>query len=538
MLQRDVQTTIENLKDEFGNSFTVPNLGTEPDPNLDKIPPMENIGVTFNDLLKGGGLSLNLHGKNVASLASRVATLPAGPIIGLILSLTGVQKFDKKDIKDLENYASLWGIDLGITDSNGTPRVLITPDRGSYLIGTSSNGISTWYNLDLNPSTPLNAAPADEMSKIVEKAANIEAVAGGANMTIPGVKGLKTSEVPFRTSPKFIDLPDGQISIEPRILFSGIKVPNLMGTSLTLVASGDLPMNNLYWAYETNAIYGSINQNEDAGWYNAGNNGGAMPLPDNMEINLNNGRTIGEGDVGGKKGEGNYSGHGSDQGGFGQAIGNSGFDGSLGAISGNVINHDGARDYTYDPDELSILDTINAGSFENASHKKIRDQLVKNVLKLSIIPIVNVIKTLNNERELNQNDWHPVAAACNNGGFDLGVVTQDGQLGAMFTASGDALAKGTNANGTQGWARLNNPSIIDESSRLAQVRLESLNKVADTPISNPLRIFGPGSPYRELPFPDVSQSGDIIVKGTTLYTGAKVQLHSLPIGLVFAKRLG
>ena len=146
MLQRDVQTTIESRNDQFGNPVILTTLGTETDPNSDKIQPREDIGVTINELLKGGGLSLNFHKKNVASLASRVATLPARSIIGLNLSLTGEQKFDKKDIKDLENYASLWGMNLGITDSNGTSRVLITPDMGSYLKGSSSNGLSMWFN--------------------------------------------------------------------------------------------------------------------------------------------------------------------------------------------------------------------------------------------------------------------------------------------------------------------------------------------------------------------------------------------------------
>ena len=458
MLQRDVQTTIESLNDEFGNTVIFTTLGRETDHNLDKNHPREDIGVTFNDLLKGGGLSLTLHGKNVDSLANRVATLPAGPIIGLNLSLTGEQKFDKKDIKDLENYASLWGLDLGITDSNGTPRVLIIPDMGSYLLGISSNGLSMWYSLDLNPSAPLTAVPADEMPKIVEKVANIKAVAGGANMPVSGYKGLITSRRPFKTSPRFITMPEGKISIDQGKLFSGIKVENLMGTSLTVVASRELPMNTVYRGDEAN-------QFEDAGWNSAGNNSGAPP--DVEEINPANPGARGEDSVGWKIGEGNFSGHGSDQWDYGQAIGNGGVDGSVGISIGN--SNDPV--HAHRPGEsITISDTIDAGSFENARHKKIRDQLVKNVLKLSIIPIVNVIKTLNNERELDQNDWRQVAAYCKNGGFDLGVVGQDGQIRAMFTGSGDAWAKGKTANGSLRWAPLNNPGNLDESSGLAQVR--------------------------------------------------------------------
>lgn len=238
-----------------------------------------------------------------------------------------------------------------------------------------------------------------------------------------------------------------------------------------------------------------------------------------------------------KKGEGNFSGHGSDQGGFGKAIVNGGVDDSLGAAFGNNIDHYGAKEHTYDPDEISILDTLVAGSFENARHKKIRDQLVKNVLYMPVKPIVNVIKTLNNERELDQNDWNLVAAYCNNGGIDLGVVGQDGQIRAMFMAEGNPLVIGTNANGTQGWAGLNNSSIRDESSRLAEVRLKGLNKAVNIQLGNQPRIFVTGIPYKDLALPLVSQSGQLTVQGPTLYAGANLQLPSLPAGLVFTKSI-
>jgi hypothetical protein len=199
------------------------------------------------------------------------------------------------------------------------------------------------------------------------------------------------------------------------------------------------------------------------------------------------------------------------------------------------------------PYSLTMSDLISSGSVEGARHGKERGQLLHNVSGLPAGPIVNAINTLSGKKEFDQADWATIAATCQAGQFEMGLLGQSGNVLAMFTSKGETYVKATNAAGLGYWLGLNAHGTTTaleahsqqdfESPDETAVRLESIAKAATTPlgVSN---FMGTGSAYQALALPIVLSTEELQFDKPSSYTGVTAPIPDSSYMIVGAKFVG